>query len=77
MKLRDYAIQNGLTMQKLADLTKVSKSQLYYLDRFDNPEIKMDTMVKIYHGTKRKFGKGLQPNTYLKGFDREVFAIVD
>ena len=75
MKLRDYAISKGMSVVKLAELTKVSKSQLYYIDRFDNPEIKLDTIVKIYHGTKRKYGKGLRPHEYLKNFDKEVFAI--
>lgn len=72
-KLRDYAINNGISMDKLANMVGVSKSQLYYIDRFDNPEIKLDTIMKIYHGTKRDFGTGLKPAQYLKNFDSEVF----
>ena len=72
-KLRDYAISMGISMGKLAKIVDMSESQLYYIDRFDNPEIRLSTIVKIYNGTKEEFGVGLKPYQYLKDFNKEVF----
>ena len=61
-------------MVKLAGLCGISTSQIYILEKSRTPTMQIDTVQKIYLGTKKHFNDPLKPYEYLEGISKEVFA---
>lgn len=66
-----YCQENGITMDEMSKITKVSVPQLYLINSNPGYNVKIITVNKIFVGTKRKFGVGFFPYKYL---DQECFA---
>lgn len=59
MTLGDYISKKGITMKQLERLTGVSYNVLASNKNVVNPRVSLETIVKIYEGTKKEFGEGL------------------
>jgi len=64
-QLRKYCDKKKITMEKLSTITGVPFSTLNAINSDYRRNITVRTVVKIYKGTKKKFGKGLNANEYL------------
>ena len=51
----------------LAAITGLTETTLYRINRYPNDHrMKLDTLIKIYEGTKKTYGTGITPDKYLK-----------
>lgn len=64
MTLREYCTSKNITMQKLSKETDISYSYLRQIQDKVNPSVTASFMVKMYQGTKKSFGKGLEAEQY-------------
>ncbi len=65
MSIKDYCKQKNIPMHELAVITQISPTRLYEIDRNNGLNVTLETIEKIYNGTKQRFGKGLTPDQYL------------
>ena len=61
----NYCSEQGITMEQLSKMTKTSVSQLYLINKNPKYDVKIETINKIYVGTKNKLGEGLTASEYL------------
>lgn len=60
-----YCEKFNTKMVYLADLSGISFSQLYLIDKDPLYPVKIMTIEKLYKATKKKFKDGLKPQDYL------------
>lgn len=73
MTLKDYCDEKHISMYELGIITNVSPSHLYAIDRGVKRNITLDTIEKIFEGTKKKFKVGLRPNDYLNKISKDLW----
>ena len=64
-KLSAYCKSKKITIYRLAQITGVNKTQLGNIDKDDQYNVRVETMMRIYNGTKKEFGEGIIPSRYL------------
>ena len=64
-QLRRYCDKNKITMEKLSTITGVPFSTLNAINSDRRKNVTVKTIIKIYEGTKNKFGRGLDAKEYL------------
>jgi hypothetical protein len=72
-----YCSMHKITMQQFIKAVKLSEGQVYKINRNpDSPRVLLDSLVKIYKGTRDEFGDGLTPDRYLsKGISSIVSGV--
>lgn len=63
--LRKYCRQRKITMAILAEITGASEVTLYEIDNDPKANVRVETINKIYLGTKKIYGEALMPQDYL------------
>lgn len=63
--LEEYIKEKGITMQEMKEITGVCYSRLAAARYIKNPKFDIATIVKIWEGTKKRFGTGLTPWRYM------------
>lgn len=63
--LDEYIKEKGITMQELSVITGVCYSRLAMIRYKKNPKFDILSIIKIWEGTKKRFGKGLTPWMYM------------
>ena len=64
-KLEKYCEEQKITMIELAEITGVSRAQLFLINKDPMYNVTITTIQKIYIGTKSEFGTGLRASEYL------------
>jgi transcriptional regulator with XRE-family HTH domain len=62
--LQEYIDSKGITMKQFADITGVSYDLLNHKRNIRGYRYNLDSIEKIYNGTKNMFGEGLTPWEY-------------
>lgn len=57
--LGEYISRQNISMKKLERMTGVSYNVLASNKNKLNPPVSLETIIKIYEGTKKEFGEGL------------------
>jgi len=65
MTLLEYCESKKITIYRLSKITGVNKTQLFTIARDDKTNVRFETVMRIFNGTKEEFGKGLKPASYL------------
>jgi DNA-binding Xre family transcriptional regulator len=76
--LNHYLNEKKITVKELAAMTGVSQRLLNNFRHECPPTLNLMTIIKIYEGTKRKYGVGLTPWEYIDGlinFNKEIYNV--
>ena len=57
--LNDYIKEKGITAQEFSNITGISYSRLSVIKNVVNPKVDLETVSKVYTGTRERFGEGL------------------
>jgi transcriptional regulator with XRE-family HTH domain len=64
-KIVDYCKEKGISITKMAELCGISFIVLYRINKDPMFNLTIDTIQKIYLGTKEAYGRGLRAEDYL------------
>lgn len=65
MTLYDYVKSKNITMEKFSNMTGISVSYLYKIQKDRDVNMMVDNIRRIYHATEKEFGVGLDCWSYL------------
>lgn len=57
--LNDYIVAKGITAQEFSNITGISYSRLASIKNVISPKVDLETVSKVYEGTKKRFNEGL------------------
>ena len=60
-----YCLENGMHIHELSRMTNISVAQLYLINSDPKYNVTITTIDKIYEGTRKRFGEGLEAFRYL------------
>jgi len=67
MTIADYLKEKKITRQEFCNITGICYSRIGQIMNEPSPKMDMPTMIKIWEGTKKRFGTGLTPWEFIKG----------
>jgi hypothetical protein len=66
MTLQDYMTEKGLSTEDFHHGIGISYSRVQQIKGDPNPVVSLDTIIKIWEFTKKKYGTGLTPWDYIQ-----------